>query len=190
MIKKIVTCAFALMIMFSLNACTVRNVTRGMEEGEHYDAVVSVKGKDNVSQTTGAAAQQGLQKDREQLAALMVLLGKTEEEAVSLMGEGTENRTADGSYLIGRNYKIGLFEEECNAYSSYDEDGKVGMVFVELPGTDIQEYEKQLEALFGIKGSKEETDTETEGWQWNVQGCVLHLYEADGAISLDLVLEE
>lgn len=78
-----------------LNACSVHNVTKGMEDGERYDAVISVKG--DAAKQESALAQQ--------LKELRNMPGKTDEEAAVLYGGGAENRTADQRLLVGMRKK-------------------------------------------------------------------------------------
>lgn len=170
---KIIVLAAAL--AFSLCSCKAQNVTAGMGEGEVYDAVITVKGG--------------------QLAALADLLGKTDEEAALLLGGGEENRTADGSYLVGRNYTAELFGSTCPVYSSYDEDGRVFMVLAELNGMDAGECAEKLDEITGVSGSEvlpdpeieEESNKEEETriWEWN--GCQLTLFASGELVTLDLM---
>ena len=111
-----------------LGGCTPRNVTKGMAEGEAYDAVISVKGK----QEEGAPEAEALDSDKVaseaetldpdkadseaetldpdktasdsgELLALAGLLGKTDDEAAEVFGGGEENRTEDGKQA-GRSF--------------------------------------------------------------------------------------
>lgn len=191
--QKIIWIALAVLIF--LNACGVRNVTRGMEEGEHYDAVISVKGNsaapadeeaetapaDLGSQSTGEPSE-----EKKQLEQLQAMLGREDEEAAGMLGGGEENRTADGSILVGRSYETELFGKAAHLYTSYDENGYVGMIFLEIAEGDAGQF---LEILKEITGMEPEVpkDEEETGWRWQLQGCVLTLYEIEGMVSMDLV---
>ncbi len=176
-------------LLLFTGGCSVRNVTPGMAEGEKYDAVISVKGKDAEPDAAGTLAEESADRDREDLAGLRMLLGKTDEEAAGLLGGGTENRTADGSLLVGRNYSAKFFGEECSIYTSYDEKGAVFMALVQLPGGLGQEWKARLEAVTGKQAVSEETEEEGQSFQWSYEGCLVTLYAAEGAVSLDIMAE-
>ena len=88
--------------------CRSRNVTHGMAEGESYDVVISV----NAGKETAPAASKG------GLSGLIALMGKTDEEASQMLGQGEENRTQDGNYLVGRSYQTTLSDRACSGYTS------------------------------------------------------------------------
>lgn len=176
--KKYAGVCLACAVAFMLGGCTARNVTRGMEEGEHYDAVISVKGNGSA-----AEASENLY---EQLKALSLLVGKTDEEACQMLGGGEENRTADGAVLVGRNYQAALFDQTCNVYTSYDEAGMVSLVIAELNGQETEKYERQLEALFGEAVASEDESAEEKSRHWDDGGYRYTLNELEDAVSLDV----
>lgn len=195
------TCA----LVFCLSACSVHNVSRGQAEGEAYDAVISVKGKDEAAKSgneaeqdtavadTTAGEEKALPVDAEeeaamerlsqQLKALTELVGKEDDEASGLLGGGVENRTEDGTVLVGRNYRTELFGQESSVYTSYDEAGLVSMVVAELSG-QAQEYEKLLTALYGEAAFLEEE--EEQSWCWENSGYRFTLYEFEDGVCLDV----
>lgn len=194
--KKITIGCLICALLLVLNACSVRNVTRGMEDGEHYDAVISVKGAGKTDAADEGAEQLETETDRgsgqdlsetaRQLKELREMLGKTDEEAAALFGGGEENWTADKSILVGRNYEAGLFETEACIYTSYDENQTVGMIFVEMPDGDAGQLLKQIETALGQAPEEENADGE-KSWQWQMEDCVITLYEIEGTVSMDLV---
>ena len=140
-----------------LGGCTPRNVTKGMAEGEAYDAVISVKGK----QEEGAPEAEALDSDKVaseaetldpdkadsdsgELLALAGLLGKTDDEAAEAFGGGEENRTEDGKALVGRSYETTLFGKACSVHTSYDDNGLVWLVLAEPRELAAQELRKKL----------------------------------------------
>lgn len=159
-----------------LSGCSVHNVSRGQAEGEAYDAVISVKGKDETA----------LEQLSEQLMALTELVGKDDEAAAELLGGGEENRTADGQFLIGRSYRTELFGQECSVYTSYDEAALVSVVVAELPGQDAESCRELLTALFGSETEVTEEETEEKSWYWENGGYRFTLYAFDDALSLDV----
>lgn len=176
-------------LLLFTGGCSVRNVTPGMGVGEAYDAVISVKGKDAPADASGAYEEEETIRDTKDLESLRALLGKTDEEAAGLLGGGEENRTADGSLLIGRNYTAAFFGEECRIYTSYDENGAVFMALVQLPGEDAQKWQARLDAVTGKQAAFSETEEEGKRFQWQYEGCLVTLYEAEGAVSLDIMAE-
>lgn len=185
--KKQIFSGIALAVMFSLSACSVRHVTSGMGEGEHYDAVISVKGNSAAQANPQGVEDAGqIPGEAQQLEQLLSLLSKEDKEAAVMFGGGRENRTADGSVLIGRSYETEIFGNAAHLYTSYDEGGRVGMIFLEIPDGDAAYF---LETLSEITGTKPEVLEETEGsgWQWQLKDCTLTLYEIEGVVSMDLV---
>lgn len=195
------TCA----LLFCLSACSVHNVSRGQAEGEAYDAVISVKGKDEAAKSGKEAEQDTADADTtageekalpvnaedeaameglsQQLKALTELVGKEDDAASGLLGGGVENRTEDGTVLVGRNYRTELFGQESSVYTSYDEAGLVSMVVAELSG-QAQEYEKLLTALYGEAAFLEEE--EEQSWCWENSGYRFTLYEFEDGVCLDV----
>lgn len=165
-------CVLAVM----LGGCSVRNVSRGQAEGEAYDAVISVKGRDEA----------GTELLLEQLTALTELVGKDDGIAAGLLDGGEENRTADGTILIGRSYRIELFGQECSVYTSYDEAGLVSVVVAELPGLDAESCKESITALFGDAVPSDDAESEEKSWYWENGGYRFTLYEFDDALSLDV----
>lgn len=170
-----------------LGGCTPRNVTKGMEQGEAYDAVISVKGK---QEETADAALDRISSDSAQLLELAALLGKTDEEAAGLLGGGTENRTADGELLVGRTYETELFGKSCSAHASYDDAGTVWLVLAEPQEADAEELQERITAVTGRKPEETREDDADAGktLEWNWEGIGIALYEADGGVSISLSL--
>ena len=165
-----------------LGGCTPRNVTKGMAEGEAYDAVISVKGK----QEEGAPEAEALDSDKVaseaetldpdktasdsgELLALAGLLGKTDDEAAEAFGGGEENRTEDGKALVGRSYETTLFGKACSVHTSYDDNGLVWLVLAEPRELAAQELRERICAVTGSRPEEalekmpEETLEETLG---------------------------
>lgn len=165
-----------------LGGCTPRNVTKGMAEGEAYDAVISVKGK----QEEGAPEAEAVDPDKAdseaetldpdktasdsgELLALAGLLGKTDDEAAEAFGGGEENRTEDGKALVGRSYETTLFGKACSVHTSYDDNGLVWLVLAEPRELAAQELRERICAVTGgrpeeaLEKMPEETLEETLG---------------------------
>ena len=181
------------MLSLFCSACQVQNVTHGMNEGEHYDAVVSVKGNETEKSDS---KQEELIRLKSEFDAITALLGKVDEEAAAMLGGGCENRTEDG-YLVGRSYQTMLFDRECFVVTSYGEAETVEMIFAGLSGDDISGYKEKLDLLLGSKAvalSADETqqglEEDENGWLWNVGKYAVTLYESEEAVSLDIVLNE
>lgn len=173
-----------------LGGCTPRNVTKGMEQGEAYDAVISVKGK---QEKTQEMLSDRVASDSEQLLELAGLLGKTDEEAAGLLGGGAENRTEDGELLVGRDYETELFGKSCSVHMSYDDAGTVWLVLAEPQEADADELRERLEAVTGNEPEEtlEEDDADfgkTLDWNWG--GIGISLYESEGGISISLSLAQ
>ena len=178
-----VSCILFLVLTAALlGGCTPRNVTKGMAEGEAYDAVISVKGK----QEEGAPEAEALDSDKVaseaetldpdktasdsgELLALAGLLGKTDDEAAEAFGGGEENRTEDGKALVGRSYETTLFGKACSVHTSYDDNGLVWLVLAEPRELAAQELRERICAVTGgrpeeaLEKMPEETLEETLG---------------------------
>ena len=152
------TCIFLAAVV--LGGCTPRNVTKGMEQGEAYDAVISVKGK---QEKTQEMLSDRVASDSKQLLELAGLLGRTDEEVAGLLGGGTENRTEDGELLVGRQ----------------DADADEVRERIEaVTGNKPKETLEEDDADFG----------KTLEWNWG--GIGISLYESEGGISISLSLAQ
>lgn len=151
-----------------LGGCTPRNVTKGMAEGEAYDAVVSVKGKQEEGAQEAALEAEAVDPDKAdseaetldpdktasdsgELLALAGLLGKTDDEAAGAFGGGEENRTEDGKALVGRSYETTLFGKACSVHTSYDDNGLVWLVLAEPRELAAQELRERICAVTGSR---------------------------------------
>lgn len=193
--KKVTALCLICSMLLVLSACSVHNVTKGMEDGEYYDAVISVKGageaadeaQEQLTTETDKRTDGGdLSAAGQQLNELREMIGKTDEEAAALYGGGEENWTADRSLLVGRNYEAHLFGTDVCIYTSYDEGGTVGMIFIEVQDGDAEQLCLQIEEVLGGT-PEEETVEEGKSWQWQLEDCVITLYEIEGTVSIDLV---
>ena len=199
--------ALTCVMLLILNGCSAQNVTRGQADGEAYDAVVSVKGRKEMSDSgensrnaesleetaeekhtlsVGSGDKTALEELEEQLMGLTKLVGKEDEAAAGLLGGGAENRTEDGAVLVGRIYQTMLFGQKCSVYTGYDEADLVSVVVAELPGSDAAEYEAMFTALFGSASIAEEEESGERSRYWENGGYRFTLYESDGALSLDV----
>lgn len=182
--KKFAVLCLTGAVLFSGSACSAYNVTAGMGDGEHYDAVISVKGREEV--TAEETMVQTAERDRAQLEVLLELFGKTDEQAAKLLNGGTENRTADDSWLVGRIYTAQLFEEACSVYTSYDEKGEVFLVLAQLTGKE-ERYLTGMETVTGAQGKLREDEEGDRRWQWEYGDYLITLYDTKGHLSLDIV---
>lgn len=201
---------FLLLTAVVLGGCTPRNVTKGMAEGEAYDAVISVKGrqeanaqesvpeepgKESVSETEASGYGQTAS-DSEELLALAGLLGKSDSEAAGALGGGAENRTEDGEVLVGRSYETTFFGEICSVHTSYDDTGLVWLVLAEPQELSAKELRERICAVTGSEPEEVPEETAAGGTDlgktldWNWGGIGISLYEADGGVSLSLSLAE
>lgn len=176
--------ALTCVMLLILNGCSAHNVTRGQAEGEAYDAVVSVKGRKEMSDSRENS--RNAESLEEQLMELTKLVGKEDEAVAGLLGGGAENRTEDGTVLVGRIYQTVLFGQKCSVYTGYDEADLVSVVVAELPGSDAAEYETMFTALFGSASIAEEEESGERSRYWENGGYRFTLYESDGALSLDV----
>lgn len=194
--KKTVILAVLLFILMCCSACQIRNVTRGMEEGEHYDAVISIKKQDDSESCAEDSGQEdglnwGYELGQEDMAVLQTMYsmpGMTDAEASGLLGGGKENCTADQSYLIGRNYQVSLFGESCAFYTSYGSKDTVELAYVILPDGVISRYGELLEQIYGKAEVSLNDAGEPVEWIWQKEGKMIWLYQ-DESIILDYSLD-
>lgn len=151
-----------------LGGCTPRNVTKGMAEGEAYDAVISVKGKQEEAAQEAALEAEAVDPDKAdseaetldpdktasdsgELLALAGLLGKTDDQAAGAFGGGEENRTEDGKALVGRSYETTLFGKACSVHTSYDDNGLIWLVLAEPRELAAEELRERICAVTGSR---------------------------------------
>lgn len=176
--------------------CRSRNVTQGMAEGESYDAVISVNAGKETAPEPSAETQEGGTKtpaaSEGGLSGLIALMGKTDEEASQMLGQGEENRTQDGNYLVGRIYQTTLFDRACSVYTSYGEDGTVELAVAQFSPEDASACRQGMEQLLGSGSAfaAEELPEEGEGFFWIVENLTISLFISADSVNLDISTEK
>lgn len=115
------------------------------------ESAVSVESENIVSQMT----------DKEVIEGTLELLGQTDESSKDFFGGSEVNMTSDGEYLIGRVYKINVFGENTELYTSYDENESVNSINFQLEGKNVEEYSAMITEILGEPS--EVSDTPSEG---------------------------
>ena len=190
--RKIIAVFIVTLLALCCCGCQMRNVTSGMEEGQYYDAVISIKvpeeesDEKNQDQSVEILAKNSVTKaDVEIIQTISRMPTMTDAEASKLLGGGSKNMTADGKLLIGRNYTVELFGESCELYTSYGNDMLVELAYLLLPGEDIEIYEDILTALYG----EADIDPESQTSSWKLGAAQMMLYQ-DESIVLDFCREQ
>lgn len=116
------------------------------------------------------------------------LIGKTDKDSASMLGGGKENKSADGSTLIGRIYHSKIFGEEVEIGTLYDDKNEVGTVVMNLSNEDASVYAEQLEKIYGKPSEVNDKPSESGStWKsWNIDGLQVRLYQAYKLSSLEI----
>lgn len=173
-----------MMTMGILTACADRNV--------ETEAVT-----ETLAETASASAEeeQGDQVSDVSLEQLVSVLGTEETEADLLLGGGKENWTADGTYLIGREYRMTLNEEPVTVYTICGEENQISAVSVwiyseEHPREegDTEAWIERINRFTGTEAGEPDTSSEagSVNWQWKCDGYFMTLYQLGENLTLEI----
>lgn len=101
------------------------------------------------------------------LTAVADLLGKSDADVKDLFNGGTENRTEDGSTLLGRSYTTSLDGTPVTLEPVYAEDQTVSSVSASFTDKTPEEVKSIMTAVFGEPRVADETqamDSKTLTW--------------------------
>lgn len=130
---------------------------------------------------TTQPAEQG-----DSIMSVAELVGKTDEEAKELFGGGSENKTEDGSVLLGRSYTVELDGKAAVIETIYTEDLKVSAATVTFDNATAPDVESIITAACGepTKVSEQE-NIEASYLRWTKDGIAVSLYDSYGMVSVE-----
>lgn len=128
---------------------------------------------------------------------LSALLGKSDADVSKVLGEGTENVTADGSFLIGREYQSTVLDTKVKLYTTYANDEAHTVESLSLWITDgsspvsddtvsswVDALTQHIGADPSITGPSEESGTRT--WNWTTDDSIWNLQLLENILTLSI----
>lgn len=120
------------------------------------------------------------------------ILGLDDEKSKEYFNGGEENRTSDGTILIGRIYEVELFEIKTQLSTMYDNDGIINSIIINL---GEEERDPILSKMIDLLGEADEINDEPSEsgstyHMWNKDGKLLYLYEGYGTLDIQLILPD
>lgn len=128
---------------------------------------------------------------------LSALLGKSDADVSKVLGEGTENATADGSFLIGREYESTVLDTKVKLHTTYANDDAHTVESLSLwitqgeePVSDdtistwVDALTKHLGTDPTITEPSEESGTRT--WNWTTDDSIWNLQLLENILTLSI----
>lgn len=123
------------------------------------------------------------------IISLANLVGKSDNDVIAIMGEGSKTTTEDGLKTLQREYSYNLDKDSLLTTVSYDENQVVKGVFTSLPDYDITKWETLLTRELGTPTKMEQTsdgvktdDIVTVLWRNNLR--LITLFASQGSLSI------
>jgi hypothetical protein len=136
-------------------------------------------------------SQTPLEEDRF-LETSLALLGQTHEDSDAFFESNEELYSADGNYLIGRNYPVVAFGIDTNLYTSLNTEGIINSISVHLGENNFEEMEAALVKELGQATEINDTPSESGATyaKWCVEDFYVYLYKGYGTIDLQLIMPD
>lgn len=191
----ILLCSFGI-----ITACAPKNQvsdtmvqTEAVKESSKAENVKSETTKPETPETQiskGEAENETMAEEKafDTYEAFSKLLGTSDEAVKDSYGGGKENKTEDGTILIGREYQTFFKGEPINMSTMYDDAEKVMLVQVFLPSKDSENYKDELslelntEPEVPAKGESGGSAT-----NWNKDGIQYTLHKSAGETILEII---
>lgn len=126
-------------------------------------------------------------------ADLTGLMGKTDEEIVALLGEGTPS-TDESKKVTAREYNFTVYGKENTSFVAYDDNGKANMITVNAAQNEFDAWDKLLTEELGATEDAKENDSEgskTKEKVWKLENNVIvSLRDAYDTLSLEIIVGE
>ena len=123
------------------------------------------------------------------LAGVMNMLGKPDEEVNTLFEGGTENKTEDGSTLLGRSYTTTLNGKKVTLETVYSENQLVAAVSVSFAEQTPEEVKAIMTEAFGepvVTDGTQELDSKYLTWTKNQYSITMN--ESYGMSNVEFTL--
>lgn len=155
-----------------------------------YGAVSPVSANNALPTSTPiqAEAHTALRQTRDSIRQSLLLLGEDDNFANHCIPGSTKNYASDGSTLIGRIYSLPLFNENAQAGTLYDANGKTNVVTIPLASPQAKPYSKVMRELYGAPTAVQNTPSEGGAtWEeWALGKNNIRLYQEYGLSTLEL----
>lgn len=155
-----------------------------------YDAVSPISANNALPASTSiqSEAHTALRQTRDSIRQSLLLLGEYDAHAAQCIPGSTKNYAADGSTLIGRIYSLPLFNENAQAGTLYDANGKTNVVTIRLASPQAKPYSKVMRELYGAQTAVQNTPSEGGAtWEeWTLGKNNIRLYQEYGLSTLEL----
>lgn len=155
-----------------------------------YGAVSPISANNALPASTPiqAEAHTALRQTRDSIRQGLLLLGADDNFANQCIPGSTKNYASDGSTLIGRIYSLPLFNENAQAGTLYDANGKTNVVTIPLASPQAKPYSKVMRELYGAPTAVQNTPSEGGAtWEeWTLGKNNIRLYLEYGLSTLEL----
>ena len=155
-----------------------------------YGAVSPISANNALPASTPiqSEAHTALRQTRDSIRQSLLLLGEDDNFANHCIPGSTKNYASDGSTLIGRIYSLPLFNENAQAGTLYDAQGKTSVVTIHLADPKAEGYGKMLRKLYGAPTAVQNTPSEGGAtWEeWTLGKNNIRLYQEYGLSTLEL----
>lgn len=129
------------------------------------------------------------------IAAVVELLGKMDDETADFLGGGAENWTEDKSVYIGRIFEAELYGEQTTIYTSCDASNVVSAVSVwitdgssEVTEELLQSWQQKITKFSGREMAAGGTSVESgsQSWEWRTDDTFYTLRLLDNTLTLGI----
>lgn len=140
---------------------------------------------------TPSAPEDALPEDAQEkeLTLLAELVGKHDDEVKDLYGGGVENKTEDGSVLLGRSYETTLDGNAATLETVYTEENTVAAVSVFFTDLSAEDVQALLTAAFGEPTATDDTQAmDSKLLTWTRDSAAITMNESYGMASVQFTL--
>ena len=192
--KKIYTALMVSFMLITITACGQKETDQPSSNVPTESASASLPEADVTEEinTEPVQTQPAVSENTQEQASLEELskmLGQSDDAVKDLFGGGTENKTEDGSVLIGRDYHSTLFGNNVTIHTMYDDTEKVSMVQAELPDFDLAECQKEITKAAGTEMESTSSDESGQGkGQWSYDGKLISLFQTENLLFMEIIV--
>lgn len=127
--------------------------------------------------------------EKDPLAELAAILGKSDDDVKDLFGGGTENKTEDGKTFIGRTYETKLNDKAVTLETIYGDDNTVTTITITFTDASMDEAKTMLTKSFGEPETIDETEAmDTKYLKWTKDHTEVTLNESYDIVAAQMTL--
>lgn len=178
-LKKTIITVIAVLAVFSMamTGCGKKDVDEQTPPTDQQDG-----------QTT-PDTQKPEDEEKDAVAELAEILGKSDDEVKDLFGGGTENKTEDGTVLLGRSYETELNGKAVTLETVYDDNNTVSGISITFKDASIDEAKTMFTKSFGEPETIDETaEMDSKYFKWTKDNAEIVLNESYGMTSAQMNL--